>query len=79
MKMNNTKRAKQPHDTANSTVTDEQMTTTTSPETEERIRERAYHCWEEAGCPVGDGVEFWLKAEAEIAQRPGASGSSSAS
>lgn len=34
---------------------------------EEEIRERAYHLWEEAGRPEGDGVDFWVKAEAELA------------
>jgi hypothetical protein len=32
----------------------------------EKIREAAYHKWEAAGCPCGDGVEFWLQAEAEL-------------
>jgi hypothetical protein len=32
----------------------------------ERIRELAYIKWEAAGCPCGDGVEFWLAAEAEL-------------
>lgn len=68
--MKNKKRAKQLHNKANSTGTEEHKTTPTFPEHEERIRERAYHCWEDAGCPAGDGVEFWLKAEAEIAQEP---------
>jgi hypothetical protein len=27
------------------------------------IREAAYNCWERAGRPEGDGVEFWLEAE----------------
>lgn len=31
------------------------------------IREKAYLLWEEAGRPDGDGVEFWLKAETELA------------
>ena len=31
----------------------------------EKIREAAYYKWEVAGCPCGDGVEFWLQAEAE--------------
>lgn len=26
----------------------------------------AYKKWEEAGCPVSDGIEFWLAAEAEL-------------
>jgi hypothetical protein len=32
----------------------------------EKIRERAYYKWEAAGCPCGDGVQFWLQAEAEL-------------
>ena len=34
---------------------------------EQRIRERAYQIWEEAGRPEGKAVEHWLQAEAEIA------------
>jgi hypothetical protein len=34
---------------------------------EQRIRERAYRIWEEAGRPDGRAVEHWLRAEAEIA------------
>lgn len=33
----------------------------------EKIRELAHSKWEAAGCPCGDGVEFWLQAEAELA------------
>lgn len=33
---------------------------------EQRIRERAYYIWEQAGCPEGKSVEHWRKAEAEI-------------
>lgn len=32
----------------------------------ETIREAAYFRWEAAGCPCGDGVVFWLQAEAEL-------------
>jgi hypothetical protein len=32
----------------------------------ETIREIAYYKWQAAGCPCGDGVEFWLEAEAEL-------------
>jgi hypothetical protein len=32
----------------------------------EEIRPLAYWKWEQAGCPVSDGVEFWLAAETEI-------------
>lgn len=37
-----------------------------------KIRAAAYQKWEAAGCPCGDGVEFWLQAEAELksANRP---------
>ena len=30
------------------------------------IRVLAYHKWKAAGCPEGDGTEFWLDAEQEI-------------
>ncbi|WP_145100797.1 DUF2934 domain-containing protein [Anatilimnocola aggregata] len=33
---------------------------------EETIRARAHSKWESAGCPAGDGVEFWLEAEREV-------------
>lgn len=32
----------------------------------EAIRVLAYQKWEAAGCPEGDGTEFWLDAEEEI-------------
>lgn len=32
----------------------------------EKIREAAYRKWEAAGSPCGDGVDFWLAAEAEL-------------
>ena len=34
---------------------------------QDSIRERAYHIWEQAGRPEGRDVEFWTRAEAEIA------------
>lgn len=34
---------------------------------EQRIRERAYQLWEQAGCPHGRDGEFWLTAQAELA------------
>ena len=34
---------------------------------EENIRDLAHQKWEAAGCPDGDGMEFWLKAENELA------------
>ncbi len=33
---------------------------------EEAIRELAYQKWEEAGCPSGDGFDFWLDAEQAV-------------
>ena len=32
----------------------------------ERIRDLAHQTWEAAGCPGGDGIEFWLAAEDEL-------------
>ncbi len=34
----------------------------------ERIAERAYRIWEEAGRPEGHDIEHWLSAEAELAE-----------
>jgi hypothetical protein len=34
----------------------------------ERIAERAYRIWEEAGRPEGHDMEHWLSAEAELAE-----------
>ena len=36
----------------------------------DKIRETAYSKWEAAGCPSGDGVKFWLEAEAELVNNP---------
>lgn len=33
---------------------------------EEAIRERAYHMWNEAGCPDGRADTFWLNAQREL-------------
>ena len=32
---------------------------------EDVVRDTAYRKWQEAGEPVGDGVQFWLEAEQE--------------
>jgi len=37
---------------------------------EEQLRELAYLRWEQAGRPPGDGVQFWLQAEAEASDCP---------
>jgi hypothetical protein len=34
----------------------------------EDIQNLAYHKWQAAGRPGGDGVHFWLKAEQELAE-----------
>lgn len=34
--------------------------------TEQMIRELAHDKWARAGYPGGDGVNFWLEAEAEL-------------
>ena len=36
---------------------------------ENEIRELAYRLWEESGRPEGDGTEFWLRAEAQMASQ----------
>jgi hypothetical protein len=35
---------------------------------EDEVREKAYLKWEAAGYPDGDGINFWLEAEAELQQ-----------
>lgn len=42
-------------------------------ELEQRIRERAFHLWQEAGSPEGRHEEFWHRAR-EIEERGGAEG-----
>jgi hypothetical protein len=34
---------------------------------EDQVRARAYALWEQAGRPEGDGLQFWLEAEQELA------------
>ena len=34
---------------------------------DDAIRDRAYALWVEAGSPEGDGMDFWLTAEQELA------------
>jgi hypothetical protein len=33
---------------------------------EDEIRLLAHRKWEAAGCPAGDGIDFWLNAEREV-------------
>ncbi|HEX9323073.1 MAG TPA: DUF2934 domain-containing protein [Xanthobacteraceae bacterium] len=37
------------------------------------IAERAYLIWEQMGCPQGQALEHWLRAEAELTAGPRAS------
>lgn len=34
---------------------------------EEAVRTRAYYLWDDAGRPEGDGVEYWLEAQRQLA------------
>ena len=34
--------------------------------TDEDVRKLAYKKWQQAGCPVSNGVEFWLAADGEL-------------
>jgi hypothetical protein len=40
--------------------------TTDGHATEDAVRARAYHLWQQAGNPAGDGTEFWFRAEKEL-------------
>lgn len=33
----------------------------------DRIRERAHELWQQDGCPDGRSLEYWLRAEADLA------------
>lgn len=39
-------------------------------ELEERIRQRAYELWEDAGRPEGGAEHFWHQAERDITSQP---------
>lgn len=34
------------------------------------VRERAYEIWQECGCPDGQAMEHWLRAESELNSAP---------
>jgi hypothetical protein len=42
------------------------MTNTPEQTPEERVRQRAYELWEQAGRPPGRSAEFWEQARAEV-------------
>jgi len=53
---------------ATETLEETACTGTTTP-CEDTIRQRAYEQWQAAGGPEGDGVEFWLEAERDVASQ----------
>jgi Protein of unknown function (DUF2934) len=38
---------------------------------EQDVRVRSYFLWQRAGCPQGNDVAFWLRAEAELRAEAG--------
>jgi hypothetical protein len=38
---------------------------------DDKIRERAYELWQEAGAPEGDDLRFWHQAERELSESDG--------
>src|SRR5262245_61929303 len=60
---------KQPSD-APATNSDDRRNPRASLPAHEAIELCAYLRWEAAGRPAGDGVDFWLAAEDELAHRP---------
>lgn len=32
----------------------------------QKVQERAYLLWQADGCPVGDDLQYWLKAETQL-------------
>ena len=57
---------------ASSTCQSEQLSAVSECK-EETIQQKAYLLWESSGKPEGDGVDFWLKAEAALAEEGAAS------
>lgn len=59
------------HETAFAEDKDQQPPQLTAPPVQQiplrqRIEERAYQIWCEAGCPIGEDSRHWLQAEREI-------------
>ena len=63
--MSRLKSVKAPKEKSEDVSAEEQACASTSGQCE-KIRELAHSKWEAAGCPCGDGVEYWLQAEAEL-------------
>lgn len=53
---------------ATSTSEDENTECSDNTLCQDLVRERAYLLWEQAGYPIGDGVDFWITAEQELSQ-----------
>jgi hypothetical protein len=51
----------------------------TAPDVGEKIKQRAHELWEAEGRPEGRELEFWLQAEGELSEAPGAAPGSSGS
>ncbi|MEK0082380.1 DUF2934 domain-containing protein [Benzoatithermus flavus] len=45
--------------------------TSSGPVDADRIRQRAYELWEQDGRPEGHDLDYWLKAERDLAQNDG--------
>lgn len=45
---------------------DESSEAPTLEQCQQQIREYAYELWENAGCPEGDGSDFWVEAEKQL-------------
>lgn len=58
-----------PMTTLHSAVTSGGKDQGVQPASAEDIRLCAYRKWESAGKPTGDGLQFWLEAEQELASR----------
>jgi Protein of unknown function (DUF2934) len=54
--------------TSNTAVDSGDLDHDVRPGSAESIRLCAYRRWENAGKPIGDGMQFWLEAEQELAR-----------
>jgi hypothetical protein len=51
----------------------------TAPDVGKKIKQRAHELWEAEGRPEGRELDFWLQAERELSEAPGAAPGSSGS
>ncbi|MBY0461298.1 MAG: DUF2934 domain-containing protein [Gemmataceae bacterium] len=71
MKASNSPRANRTNPAEAADATRLQPTAPAQPPSDEQVRARAYFLWEQAGRPDGDGAEFWVRAEQELAAQGG--------